>query len=239
MKIEEKILGKNSLFELISELESYKSENPDMLTVYTTPKASLPEIPEKLKEKVERIKSPTGIVIFSWKQKGDILILPPFPVERNEIFYDRVFRTEQFKNLITKKYVLGIILLRLGEYAVGIFEGNKLILSKCGKRLVRAKHRKGGYSQARFQRIRKIQAKQFFDEVYNVLRSKFEPNLGKITYVLYGGSKITIKNFQKRNYFLKKLSEKTFDRILDVKDINKRALKNILKEVWKTKVIYS
>lgn len=236
--MEEKILRKNSLLELLSELEKYRSENPDMLTVYVTPKAPLPEIPDVLKEKIERIKTITGLVIFSWEKEGDMVILPPFPVKQNEIFYDKIFRTEQLKNLFTTEYTLGIILLHLGEYAIGIFEGDKLILSKCGKRLVRAKHKKGGYSQARFQRIREIQVNQFFDEVYCMLHDKFETHLDKITYVIYGGPKLTIKNFLKRNHFIKKLSEKTLDRILDVKDVNRKALEDILKEVWKTKVLY-
>lgn len=239
IEMEEKILGKNSLFELVTELESYKSENPDMVSIYIAPESALPEIPEVFNEVIKRIrKSATGAIIFSWQQREkNILVFPPFPVNRDEIFHDKFFRTEQLKEILTKEYFLGIILLRLGEYAVGIFEGNKLISSKCGKKLVRAKHRKGGYSQARFQRIREVQADRFFDEVYNSLKNKFEPYLSKLDYVLYGGTKITIKNFLKRNHLLKKISEKTLDRTLDVHEINKKALENILREIWKTKVL--
>ena len=236
--MEEKILGKDSLLELLSELENYRSENPDMLSIYIAPKNPLPEMPEMFLDAIEKIRrSTTGAVIFSWEaQEKNIIIFPPFPVNRNEIFHDNFFKTEQLRNILTKKYFLGIVLLRLGEYAVGIFEGDKLVSSKCGKRLVRAKHRKGGYSQARFQRIRGVQADKFFDEVYNSLKNKFEPHLSKFDHILYGGTKITIKDFLKRNHLLKKLSEKTLDRILAVQEINKKALENILKEVWKTKI---
>lgn len=237
--MEEKFFGKKSIFELLSELENYKSENSDMLTIYIAPKSSLPEIPSTLKEKIEKIESPTGLVIFSWEKEGkNIVIFPPFPVEKNEFFCDKIFRTEQLKNLLLKEYKLGIILMRLGEYAVGIFEGNKQIVSKCGKRLVRGKHKKGGYSQARFARIREVQINQFFKEVYNVLREKLGPYLENLDYIIYGGPKITIKKFQKIDHFLRKISEKTLDRILDVREVNKKTLENILKEVWKIKVLF-
>lgn len=236
--MEEKILGKNSMLEFISELETYKSESSDMLTVYATPQSSLTEIPEKIIEKIGRIKSTTGLVIFSWEKEGDVIIIPPFPVKKNENFYDKFFRTDQLKTMFSTEHMLGIILLHLGEYALGIFEGDKMILSKCGKRLVRKKHRKGGFSQARFQRIVDVQIKQFFDEVYRVLREKFEANLSKMNYIMYGGPKLTIKKFQKRDHFIKKLSEKTLDRILYIDRANKKVLDNILNEVWKTKVMF-
>jgi peptide subunit release factor 1 (eRF1) len=235
--MEEKILGKNSLLELLTELENIRSDEQDILSAYIAPNSSLSEVPEKLREKIERIKSVTGLVIFSWEKEGKkFIILPPFPVQKDEIFYDNFFKTEQLREILTKDYTLGIILLRLGEYAVGIFEGNKLIESKCDKRLVIARQKKGGSSQGRFRRIREVQVERFFDEVYEILRKKFEPHIGKIDYVFFGGTGITIKNFLKRNSFLKKISEKKVEKILNVREINKKSLENILKEVWKTKV---
>jgi peptide subunit release factor 1 (eRF1) len=237
MKIEEKILGKNSLFELLAELEAYRSDYSDVLTIYIAP-GSLPEIPEVFNDIIERIRrSTTGAIIFSWKLKEkNILVFPPFPV-RDERFLDKKFRTHQLRERLEKKYLLGVILLRLGEYALGVFEGDKLLASKCGKRLVRAKHRKGGYSQARFRRIREAQIDKFFNEVYQALRKKFDPWTKKFDYILYGGTKITIKKFQKRDDWLKKLSENFLDKSLDVQKINKESLENILKEVWRTKVL--
>lgn len=237
--MEEKVLRKSSILKLISELEKYESKTQDMLTAYLTPQSILLEkLPETIRDDIENFlrKSSLGLISFYWNEKINLIIFPPFPI-KDEIFFENRFRTEQLKEILTKKYKLGIILLRLGEYAIGIFEGDKLIKSKCGKRLVRARHRKGGFSQARFARIREIQVKKFFDEAYSVLK-KFEPYIDKIDHVFFGGTKITIKKFLKRDELIKKIKERSLDRILDVKEINKRALEKILSEVWRIRVTW-
>lgn len=238
--MEEKFIGRSSLLEVISKLESHRSESRDMLSVYITPQSNLVEkLPEAIRDDIENFlrKSSLGIVSFYWKkEKINLIIFPPFPI-RDEIFFENRFRTEQLKEILTREYTLGIILLRLGEYAIGIFEGKKLIVSKCGKRFLRGKHKKGGFSQARFARDREVKTKVFFDEVYKVLRSRFEPYLEKLDFVLYGGARITIRKFQKRDHFMKKLEGKTLDRIIDVRRVSKKALEKILFEVWRTRVL--
>jgi len=238
--MKEKMLSKNSMLKLISELEKHRSENRDMLSAYLTPQSILLEkLPEDIRNRIGGLlrKSRLGLISFYLEEgKTNLIIFPPFPI-KDEIFFEDRFRTDQLKEILTKKYTLGIILLRLGEYAIGIFEGNKLVKSKCGKRLVRAKHRKGGFSQARFARIREIQAEKFLDEAYSSLK-KFEPYLERLDYVLYGGTKVTIKKFLKRNDLIKKIEDKSMSRILDVKEINKKSLEKILSKVWKTRVIF-
>jgi len=244
--MEEKLLGRASLLKLVKELEDYESEDIDMISVYAKPQnlswIDSAKIPEETRGSLERIskklESSIGIVFFSWGETINLILFPPFPVKKDEIILDKKFRTEQLKEIFEKDYRLGIVLMHLGEYAVGIFKGKRLILSKCGKRLVRGKHRKGGFSQARFSRIREIQANKFFNELYGVLRDRFKPHLKELDYVLYGGPKLTIKKFKKRNDFIKKLSEKTLERTLEVREVNKKSLERILSEVWKTKVLY-
>lgn len=238
--MEEKILGRNSLLKLISDLESYESDANDMLSAYTTPETSLSEIPEPIREAAAKTlkKHPLGIAIFySEKNNIKILMFVPFPV-RNEISLERKFSTNQLKEILTRKYTLGIVLLRLGEYAIGIFEGEKLLLSKCGKRFLRGKHKKGGFSQARFARDREAKTEVFFGEVYSILRSRFEPYLEKLNFVLYGGAKITIRKFRKRNHFMKKLEGKTLDRTIEIPKANKKILDDILFKVFQTRVLY-
>jgi len=238
--MEEKILGKKSLLNLISELEKYESSNKDILSAYLTPGSSLIEkIPSEIRYETEKFlsKSALGVVCFYWNKNNlQLLIIPPFPV-KDELYFDYKFRTEQIKSLLVRKYKLGIILLRAGEYAIGIFDGDKLIKSKCGKRFVRRKHRKGGFSQARFARGREVQIKQFFDEVYSMLR-RFESYFPQLDFVLFGGTKLTIKKFLKRDNLIKKIKEKMLSKTLAVGEINKKALEKILIEVFKTKVIY-
>jgi peptide subunit release factor 1 (eRF1) len=54
---------------------------------------------------------------------------------------------------------VGVVLVRLGGHAVGIFEGRALRASKVGSRLVHGRHRAGGSSANRFARRRGNQAR--------------------------------------------------------------------------------
>jgi peptide subunit release factor 1 (eRF1) len=50
--------------------------------------------------------------------------------------------------------LVGAILVRLGGYAVGVFDGERLVASKVGQRNVHGRHRAGGSSANRFRRRR-------------------------------------------------------------------------------------
>lgn len=52
----------------------------------------------------------------------------------------------------------GVLLVRLGGYAVGVFEGPRLVASKVGSRQVHGRSAAGGWSQQRFARRREGQS---------------------------------------------------------------------------------
>jgi hypothetical protein len=55
--------------------------------------------------------------------------------------------------------LVGVILVRLGGYAVGAFEGERLVAFKVGSRPVHGRSSAGGWSQRRFARRRDEQAR--------------------------------------------------------------------------------
>jgi Actinobacteria/chloroflexi VLRF1 release factor len=61
---------------------------------------------------------------------------------------------------VERERTVGVVLVRLGGYAVGIFEGRTLRASKVGSRLVHGRHRAGGSSANRFARRRGNQARE-------------------------------------------------------------------------------
>jgi len=227
--MEEKFLVKSSVVKLAARLEDEKEG--DMLSVYVMPNAELP------KQVPVNVSSSTGMIIFHSSQT-DLIIMPPFPVLRNEMFCENKFRTEQLKEIFSRQYKLGIVLMHLGEYAVAVFEGEKITAVKCGKQYVHAKHGKGGYSQRRFSRLREVQMKHYFDEVYRVVKEVFESRIKDMEYVIYGGPSITVKGFLKRNHLLKKISSITLERLLNVDRANRTGLEAVMKEVWKTRVLF-
>jgi peptide subunit release factor 1 (eRF1) len=64
---------------------------------------------------------------------------------------------------VRRPRTVGVVLVRLGGYAVGVFAGRDLRASKVGSRLVHGRHRAGGSSANRFARRRRNQARSALD----------------------------------------------------------------------------
>jgi VLRF1 release factor-like protein len=60
---------------------------------------------------------------------------------------------------VARERVVGVLLVRLGGHAAGVFAGRRLVTSKVGRRNVHGRHRAGGQSQQRFARRREGQAR--------------------------------------------------------------------------------
>jgi peptide subunit release factor 1 (eRF1) len=60
---------------------------------------------------------------------------------------------------VERPRTVGVLLVRLGGHAAGIFQGRELRASKVGSRLVHGRHRAGGSSANRFRRRRENQAR--------------------------------------------------------------------------------
>ena len=60
---------------------------------------------------------------------------------------------------VRRERTVGVLLVRLGGHAAGVFTGETLSDSKVGSRLVHGRHRKGGSSSGRFARRREGEAR--------------------------------------------------------------------------------
>lgn len=78
---------------------------------------------------------------------------PPFRVAGGEAPLDALAAQAAMPRRI------GILLVRLGGYAVGVFDDGELVASKVGARPVHGRSAAGGWSQQRFARRREGQAK--------------------------------------------------------------------------------
>jgi hypothetical protein len=63
---------------------------------------------------------------------------------------------------------IGVLLVRRGGYAVGVFDGTKLVTSKVGSSYVQGTTKAGGWSQQRYARRRANQASAAFAEAADV-----------------------------------------------------------------------
>ena len=67
-----------------------------------------------------------------------ITVRPPFGLAHARV-YERVELGPLFEAL-AEDHVVGALLVRLGGYAVGVFEGERLVASKVGSRFVKGRH---------------------------------------------------------------------------------------------------
>ena len=86
---------------------------------------------------------------------------------------------------------VGVLLVRLGGYAAGVFTGTDqhLVVSKVGSRLVHGRSAAGGQSQRRFARRREKQASEALGAAADTAAGVFGPYSGKLDAVVLGGDK--------------------------------------------------
>ena len=86
---------------------------------------------------------------------------------------------------------VGVLLVRLGGYAAGVFAGPAAHLeaSKVGSRLVHGRSAAGGTSQQRFARRREKQASEALGAAARAAAAVFGPYEGKLDAVVLGGDR--------------------------------------------------
>lgn len=84
---------------------------------------------------------------------------------------------------------VGVLLVRLGGYAAGIFEGTALLDSKVGSRHVQGRTAAGGWSQQRFARRRANQADQALDAAAEIAARILVPVAADLDALVLGGER--------------------------------------------------
>jgi len=175
-----------------------------------------------------------GAVGF-WGTAKKCLVVPPFPV--TEEYSVDGYAVGPLCSLLSREYVIALVLVRLGSFSVGVARGTVLLSSKTGTGVVHARHKKGGSSQARFARHREKQIEAFLDRVCGHAREHIEPHARSLDYVVYGGARSTILLLRKSCPFLNRFDDRILRMILDMPDPRRAVLERSLSDVWSTTVI--
>jgi len=212
-------------------------------SLYMLPGLSVPEIedllakiraqsiPGELTEMAANSKS--GGVLF-WGSTRKYLVLPPFPFREKTLFAGCI--TEPLRQLLDSNFKIGLILVHLGTYAIGICQGEELITSKVGTGLVHGRHKKGGSSQQRFQRRRQKQVEEFLDRVCIHVLEQLEPYAQELNYIVYGGPRHTVLLLQKRCAFLRSFEDRVLP-LLDVPSLRQKVLETAVNRIWSSCII--
>ncbi len=175
---------------------------------------------------VER--SGTGAVVLNTKPFR--ILLPAFPIQTTVLHPS--LELQPLKAQLQKDYVIGVVLVRLGAYAVGVADGEKLITSKTGTGLVHGRHRQGGSSAHRFERHRDKQIEYFFTRLCGHAREHLEPYLKDMDFMVYGGARTTIELLKKQCEFLSRINIPELPPLLDIPDPRQKVLEAGVTGIW-------
>ncbi|MCL0095234.1 hypothetical protein M1O52_01675 [Dehalococcoidia bacterium] len=231
-------LSRAGMLRFLNELETAAGSG---VSLYLSPRSSMGEIEEALSisplpSDLAKLvtNSKTGTVIF-WDKQHRYLVLPPFPVMQRPV--STGFDVGPLRSLLQREFMIALILVRLGSYGIGLFQGEELVSSKVGTGLIHSRHKKGGSSQRRFERHREKQIELFFSRVCTHVRERLEPHLERLDYVIYGGERNTLLSFRKQCRFLHLLEDRTLETLLNVRKPGQRALEAAIGEAWSSELI--
>ena len=124
-----------------------------------------------------------------------------------------------------RERVVGVILVRLGGHAAGVFAGRRLVDSKVGSRNVHGRHRAGGSSQRRFERRRGEQARVALEAAADVAASVLLPHRGDLEAIVVGGDRRALAEVLD-DPRLRPLAPLVAERVLDVPDPRLKVLRS-------------
>ncbi len=147
-------------------------------------------------------KSGAGLALLNYADGRQSAIAPPFPIT------SAAEGLAPLRDILGARPTVGIILVRLGKYAVGVADDETLLAPKAGHRYVKGRHRAGGQSQHRFEHNREKWIRELYDEVCQVAVSKFHLAPKPLDWLALGGDHIVLAGFIKRCAALGTLRDK-------------------------------
>ncbi|MET0260825.1 MAG: acVLRF1 family peptidyl-tRNA hydrolase [Gaiellaceae bacterium] len=156
-----------------------------------------------------------------------ITVRPPFGLAHARV-YEHIELGPLIEEL-ARDHVVAAVLVRLGGFAVGLFDGERLVVSKVGSRFVKGRHKKGGSSSGRFRRRREEQARALIEAAAGTAGTVLEPHRARIEHVALGGDRAAARKVVEQ---LPWLGEKALPRFFTVPEPRYRELERLPYELY-------
>lgn len=138
---------------------------------------------------------------------------PPDPITTFLYRCDSDFYLEPLQDMLLDKKVYGLLCIDRSEATIGILRGKRISVVRNLPSLVPSKHRMGGQSAQRFERLIEISANEYYKKVADIMAESFL-NLDGLQGILIGGPGPSKEFFAKEGYLHHELAKKvieTFD----------------------------
>lgn len=142
------------------------------------------------------------------------IIIPPEPVPTFKYYCSSEFLLEPLEDMLKDKSTIGLISISRNETAIGTLRGMKVDIITTLTSGIHGKHRAGGQSQRRFERLIEEAARQFYKrcgEHANQIFSEIEDLEG----IIIGGPGFTKNNFVDGDYLRQEFKEKILQPLVD------------------------
>ncbi len=164
-----------------------------------------------------------------------LTVTPPFGLaEEGE---HETLRVRPVLDALEVEPVVAALLVRMGGYAIGVFEGERLAASKVGTRFVKGRHKKGGSSANRFRRRRGEQERELVDAAAETAARVLEPWRGRVDRVALGGDRDAVGRVLGSRADLAWLEPLALERFFDVPEPRLRVLEALPYQLYAARVL--
>src|SRR5919197_1381725 len=163
-----------------------------------------------------------------------VVVRPPFGLA-HEARYETVQLRPLF-DALAEDHIVAALLVRLGGYAVGVFDGERVVASKVGSRFVKGRHKRGGSSANRFRRRRDEQTRALVEEAANVAVRVLAPWQESVEFAALGGDRDAVNAVLAARPELRWLSERALTRFFTVPQPRLRVLERLPYELYSAEI---
>src|SRR5919202_6898808 len=163
-----------------------------------------------------------------------VVVRPPFGLA-HEARYETVYLRPLFAALAAD-HLVAALLVRLGGYAIGVFDGERIVAAKIGSRFVKGRHKKGGSSANRFRRRREEQARALVEGAAEVAARLLEPWRDRVQFVALGGDRAAVAEMFERHPPLAWLREHALPRFFPISRPRHETLRRLPYDLYAAEV---
>ena len=166
---------------------------------------------EKLIQKLKGVSKPpeNGVVLFCGNIDGKIElyeVIPPEPVPISIYRCDSRFYLDPLKDMTKIKNIIGLFTVDRKESCVALLKGRKVEILDYLTSGIPGKHRQGGQSAQRFERLHELAIHEFFKRVADRINQYFSSS--DVTGVIVGGPGPTKNYFINEDYLQNRVKNK-------------------------------
>ncbi len=166
---------------------------------------------------------PNGLVLFCGENvdTGDFICYVFSPPDRVPVFYyrtDKFFHLEWLEEMVEEREVVGILIIERDQATIGVLKGAQLQVLEELSDYVPGKHKMGGQSQRRFDRIIEQMVEKFFKRVGEHANRQLLPYLedGRLKGLIVAGPGYAKVDFIKGGYLDYRLQNLVANKLVDV-----------------------